>query len=176
MPNTPWNHSHLSQVLPFLYFANTASSEPRSHTKNNSVLNPTRLARSPLPWLGTLGFRLNRSRTRLPPPEASRPRGGKEGSGWPFSALPRPSHFGGESSASPLISLGKCLQPAAFPQPGAGWVGAARVCPQPRAGSPHPPPAGTQSGGRARAHTNSPSLPGSDPWAQSAGSALVTLT
>lgn len=106
MPNTPWNHSHLSQVLPCLYFANTASSEPRSHTKNNSVLNPTRLARSPLPWLGTLGFRLNRSRTRLPPPEASRPRGGKEGSGWPFSALPLPSHFGG----------GKALPPHSFPQ------------------------------------------------------------
>lgn len=42
MPNSPWNYSHLSRVLQFLYCANTATSEFRSHTKNSSVRNPTR--------------------------------------------------------------------------------------------------------------------------------------
>lgn len=154
-PNTPWTHSHLSQVLAFLYFANTASSEPRSHTKNNSVLTPARPARSPLPWLGTLGFRLNRSRTRLPP-EASRPRGGNEGSGWPVSAL-RPPNSGGRLC---LPTHFPREEPSARSLPAAwGRLGGRSPSVSPASGrSPHPPPAGTQSGGRARARSHQQSV------------------
>lgn len=153
-PNSPWNHSRPPRVLQFLYCANTAASELRSHTQNSSVRNPTR----PRPGALCLGwghpaYSLTSSRTRPPrSPGASGPREGEEGSGWPFSARPRPLPFWGVGSASSLIFQGKCCQPTASRRPRAGGVGAVRACPQPCAESPHPPAARAQPGGHARSH------------------------
>lgn len=94
-----------------------------------------------------------------------------------FLCFPPPSPTWGKGAPPPYsFPEGNAFSPPAVERPGADEVSAgARASPgagrEPRALLP----AGAQPGAR-RAHTKRPSLPGSGAWAQSAGSALLTLT